>query len=456
MSRKIVTQLDEARMKHSEAIETMEEFDGKCQTLPEEAGEDEVKFYREGFDRAKAEAARWADQIERLDAIAEARRAIRIESDQNEDKDEGREVRPATARGVNQEPTTYSENSASRGVSFFVDLVNATRGDMEARTRLERHTSEVAYERRDISTTATAGGNFVPPQYLGELYAELPRPGRPFADAVPSRPLMATGMNITIPRITTGTAVAELAVENTSTVSETDIVEALLTVPVRTIAGQQDVSQQLFDRSEPGIDQIIFSDLRRAYDAKLDSQLLNGAGTTGTHLGIRAVTAPNTVTFTSASPTAALAVPAVYNAIQLVESNQFTQADMIVMHPRRSAWLASNLSSTFPLFQLGSLTQASGTQDVGMATSIGGLRVIRDANVRSTDGASTNQDEIYVLDSSSLILYEGPLQARVLPEIGSNTLTVRLQLFAYSAFVSGRCPKAISIISGTGLTAPTF
>jgi hypothetical protein len=42
---------------------------------------------------------------------------------------------------------------------------------------------------RDLSTTVTAGGNFVPPQYLGELYAELPRPGRQFADAIGSKPL---------------------------------------------------------------------------------------------------------------------------------------------------------------------------------------------------------------------------------------------------------------------------
>jgi len=149
-------------------------------------------------------------------------------------------------------------------------------------------------------------------------------------------------------------------------------------------------------------------------------------------------------------------VPKIYDAIQQIESNRYTQADMIIMHPRRSAWLASNLSSTFPLFQLGTLTQASGTQDLGMTTSLSGLKVIRDASVRTQDGAATNQDEIYVVSSSDLILYEGPLQARVLSDVGSGTLTVRLQLFGYSAFASGRQPKAISVISGAGLVAPTF
>lgn len=453
---KVVTHLDEARQRHAEAVEKMEDWDAKYQGLPEEHTAEEQEFFRNAFNSAKREAKRWAEQVDRLEAIADAQREIKS-AEQDNNNDDGKVEERQNGSGqqikVGNEPKTYSAQTSMRGTSFFVDLVNATRGDMEARGRLERHTQEVAYERRDISTTVTAGGNFVPPAYLGELYAELPRPGRPFADAIGSRPLQATGMNLTIPRLTTGTAVALQAGDNAA-VQETDIVEALLTVPIRTIAGQQDVSQQLFDRSDPGIDQILFSDLRRAYDAQLDSNLLNGTGANN-HVGIRTVASVNTVTFTSPVTAAAL-VPKIYDAIQQIESNRYTQADMIIMHPRRSAWLASNLSSTFPLFQLGTLTQASGVQDMGMTTSLSGLRVIRDANVRTQDGAATNQDEIYVISSSDLILYEGPLQARVLSDVGSGTLTVRLQLFGYSAFASGRQAKAISIVSGAGLVAPAF
>jgi hypothetical protein len=63
---------------------------------------------------------------------------------------------------------------------------------------------------------------------------------------------------------------------------------------------------------------------------------------------------------------------------------------------------------------------------------------------------------MYVLRSEDLVLWEGALQTRVMSEVLSNTLTVRLQLYAYSAFASGRFPKSISVVSGTGLTAPTF
>lgn len=449
---KPTTQLEEARERLAESVEKMEDWDTKAQSLPDEADEKEITFVREAYEVSRRENKRWQETVDRLAEIDAAKRdaAGRVEpSDDSEKKPPAGFIRV----GDETNERTYSQRTSAVGRSFFIDLVNAGRGDMEARTRLERHTHEVAVERRDLSTTVTAGGNFIPPQYLGELYAELPRPGRPFADAIGARPLMATGMNLTVPRITTGTAVVLQAGDNAA-VQETDVVEALLTVPVRTIAGQQDVSQQLFDRSEPGIDQILFSDLRRAYDSQLDSNLLNGTGANN-HVGIRSVSSVNTVTFTSPVTAAAL-VPKIYDAIQQIESNRYTQADMIIMHPRRSAWLASNLSSTFPLFQLGTLTQASGTQDVGMTTSLSGLKVVRDANVRTQDGAATNQDEIYVVSSSDLLLYEGPLQARVLSDVGSGTLTVRLQLFGYSAFASGRQPKAISIVSGAGLVAPAF
>jgi hypothetical protein len=67
------------------------------------------------------------------------------------------------------------------------------------------------------------------------------------------------------------------------------------------------------------------------------------------------------------------------------------------MHPRRAAWLASNLSSTFPLFQLGTLVQSVGEQEGAMITSFSGLRVVLDASIGTTYGASTNEDEVFAL-----------------------------------------------------------
>jgi HK97 family phage major capsid protein len=204
------------------------------------------------------------------------------------------------------------------------------------------------------------------------------------------------------------------------------------------------------------MDMVIYRDLAGAYDVALDTQLISGTGANGQHLGIRAVSSPNTVAYTDGTPTAAELLPKLYDAIQKVASNRYRQANLIVMHPRRAAWLASNLSSTFPLFQQGGLYQGLGTQDQGFAGMIGGVPVLMDPNIGVTYGAGTNEDEIYVLFVDDVLFAEGPIRQTMFEEIGSGNLLVRLQLFAYSFFVPHRQVKSITIISGTGLVTPAF
>ena len=182
-------------------------------------------------------------------------------------------------------------------------------------------------------TTGDPGAvGFVPPVYLGEMWAELPRATRPFAASIPTRPLPDAGMTISIPRITTGSTVAVQTAE-AAAVSETDIHTESLSVPVRTIAGQNDVSIQAFERTFPGMDFWVFEDLRADYDEQLDTQLLAGTGSSGQHLGIRAVSGISTVTYTDGTPTGAEFLPKVYNAIERIGTLRFRQADVIVFHP---------------------------------------------------------------------------------------------------------------------------
>lgn len=431
--------VEEARAQLRAAVDAID-------ALPDTATEEQSAVAQSAFEEAEEELNRCRQNLARAERIERAR-------------EESEPLTPAPALEervqVGREEPTYRPDTQS--VSFFRDLVFAGQGDFRAQERLRRHDQEVlaagvAPEQRDLTTTATAGGGFVPPLYLGDLYADVPRAGRPFANALGSRPLPPQGMTISIPRITTGPATAVQS--DNQNFQETDLVETTLSVSVRTIGGVQDVSLQLLERSDPSIDAIIFQGLRDSYDTVLDTQLLSGTGQSGQHLGIRAVGSINTVTFTDATPTAANHVPRIYDAIQQIASGRFRAADMILMHPRRAAFLASNLSSTFPLFQLGSLTQASGTQDGGMVQSFSGLRVVLDPNIGTT--YSTDQDEIYVVHSPDLILWEGEQRAEVFRDVLSLAGTVRLRLYGYSAFASGRQPESICAISGTGLAAPTF
>jgi hypothetical protein len=80
-------------------------------------------------------------------------------------------------------------------------------------------------------------------------------------------------------------------------------------------------------------------------------------------------------------------------------------------------------------------------------STFGGLHVILDPNIGTSDGAGTNEDEIYVLAVDDLFLFEQPYQTVRFDEIGSGTLTVRLRLHAFSFFVPHRQPKSIAVIS---------
>lgn len=439
--------IEEARALLDKAVVDLDEQDTRIQALPEDTPEEELEFHKTVFERRKADVERRREALERMIAVQQARATIPPQNDDDDKRDNGHQGNGGGVRVLN-EPHTYRPDVP---VSFFRDLYFSQKGDNQAQARLERHQRET----RDVTTADPGAGVFVPPQYLADMWAELPREARPFAEALPTMPLLDTGMNVTVPRITTGTTTAVQAAQNDAA-SETDIDGTLLTVGVNTIAGQNDVSRQALERTLPGMDFLIFQDLRADYDEQLDTQLLAGTGSSGQHLGIRAVTGTNTVTYTDASPTAAELVPKIYNGIQLVATNRHRRADTIVIHPRRAAWLASNLSSTFPLFQLGVLTQAAGSQNAGFVDNFAGLRTVLDANISTEYGASTDEDEIYVVRAADLILMEGPLRTAVYEQTLSGTLQIRLQVFAYSAFISGRQPTAITEIAGTGLKAPTF
>jgi hypothetical protein len=55
-----------------------------------------------------------------------------------------------------------------------------------------------------------------------------------------------------------------------------------------------------------------------------------------------------------------------------------------------------------------------------------------------------------------VILFESAIRTRILPDVGSGTLTLRYQLYAFCNLFAGHYPPAIRSIGGAGLVAPTF
>ena len=370
---------------------------------------------------------------------------------------------PGTSVRVGLEPRTYHDGPA--GPSIVRDMMaSKLYGDPTATERLQRHAAETAAEHRDIGTSAMVG--LVPPQYLLDHVAPLARAGRVTADLCTKLPLPAEGMTVNISRITTGTAVAAQANENDAA-QETNADDTLLTVNVNTIAGQQDVSRQLVERSMGGAaDRVILGELAGAYAAELGRQVINGSAASGEHRGILNVSGILSVTYTDASPTLIELLPKVADAVQQVQTNRYAGPTAIVMHPRRWAWALKELdTSNRPLISpsAGGPTNAPGVAtSVGYGESVGvlvGLPVYIDANIPTNLGGGTNEDRIIVAHFPDHCLWEQqsgtPFLLRF-EETNAGNLSVKLVAYGYSAFSAGRYPAATAVISGTGLVTPSF
>lgn len=434
----IAAALDErdAAQKAVEAIIEAAEAEGRS-----ELSEDETSR----FDAARAELRGIDEKLEGLTA----RESELVDLDERSAKAaEARKALGVPTVKVGREERTYRADSDH---DFIADAFRSQfHGDAEASARVARARDEALAEYR--STTGNYGG-LVVPQYLTDLYAPVLKSGRPFLTNVTSVPLPAAGMNITIPRGATGTSVAAQTTENTG-VSNTTLTESDLVVPVRTFAGQQLTSRQSVDRGA-GIAQILLQDLFADYATKVNVSAISGDGTGGGHFGILNTTSVQTAAWTGT--TGASLVSALHNAIGKVNASRYAAADLIMMHPRRWAWLcAQSDSSLRPLVQVdGPGFNAVGNgvaAGYGVVGSVAGVSVVTDAGIPTNLGASTDEDRIIVTRRSDVLLMEdaGAPVGLTFEEVKGDQLSVTMVAYGYSAFTAGRYPVATCNLQGTG------
>lgn len=365
---------------------------------------------------------------------------------------------------------TYSPESRN---SYFFDLYKSGIGDSGARERLDRHSREFrdatagneAPEVRAISTTVGGGGEFAPPIWLIDKYVAAVRPARATADAITKLTLPLGTDLINVPKIATGTAVALQSLNNTG-VNVTDITTGSIAAPVLTVAGGQIISMQLFEQSPLAgqIDKVILNDLVADYARQIGSFVINGTGTSGQPTGL--LNAGGTaITYTDASP-AFMGPGKLYSkigqAIQTIQTSRYLAPTVIVLHPRRWSWLATQVDTAGRAVILpndngplnASAVQMSGNAE-GYVGKMFGLPVIVDPNIPINTGAGTNQDPIIVMKADDSWLYEGQLNAQVFSETYSNQLGLFARVYAYFA-LAHRLPQSIAVINGTGLVTPTF
>lgn len=312
------------------------------------------------------------------------------------------------------------------------------------------------------ASASASGGSaaaLVAPFVIGD-YVPFREAGRTAADLVSHRDLPDYGMQLYIPNVTSGAAVASQT--EGSAVQETDPAFGYLNAAIITEAGEVTVSQQVLDRAGPGFeaDQVIADALRRDLAPKIDAYVLTQMLSGATNINDNT----NTWAVTKTSGTGGL-YGKLSNAKQNIRTatGTFLNPNAALMTPARwevTAGAADSQGRPFvvpdAMGPFNAIATASGTGDVGVEGRTGytlnTLPIYQDFNIPAP---ASGNDQVIVLDSDIVVLYEGAPINRAIPQTLGNHLQVIIQLYQYLA-VHVFYPGGIVSLTGTFFAAPSY
>lgn len=193
---------------------------------------------------------------------------------------------------VTEEPV-YRMNGAG-GPSLMRDVWYATREhDEEAKERLRKfqaqqtHMHRAAEQRLEFanpqsvgplafSQDTTTAADVIPPGYRPDLFVPLLAQDRPLANLL-SRGSISNATPFVVPQF--GTISVDLTGDHTESAAPTEGTFSLTSATVTPVAvsGKQEISREIIDSSNPGIDQIVLAALREDYarqtEAKVHTEL---------------------------------------------------------------------------------------------------------------------------------------------------------------------------------------
>jgi HK97 family phage major capsid protein len=431
------------------------------------------------LDAAKTEARELtAEEITRFDADEAEIRTADAEIARLDEQIRADEQHAETMKrygvprvSVTSEPEVYRKGDAA-SPSYFRDVYRARNnkpGAREAIERLSRNDKIVQEQRAALSTTNGAGGEFVPPLWLEQDFVSFARPGRIFANLVPSKPLPAGTDSINIPKVNTGTAVAAMTGQNTA-VPETDLTTTSVASSVFTIAGGQTVSLQLLEQSPLNVDDVVLQDLAAAYAVALDTYLLTGSGSAGQPQGVMGLSGVNAIDCaapTTGQTAAGQIYKAVGNAKAQIHSKRYMPAEVGFMTPTRWEWLTTQVDASGRPLVVPASGQGSNLNLLGLAAEVAaqgymgtfnGLPFYADALIPTnlTADSGTGEDAIIVARISDLVLWESDIRAEAFEQTYAQNMSVFIRLYNYASFQPARHAPSISVITGSGLETPSF
>lgn len=392
--------------------------------------------------------------------------------DQRHRTHEARVTASVTRASVLREPLTYEPDSTT---SWFKDQWSSRMGDQKAAERLERHGREMEVEQRAREAKARSetrsrgdayefrvnpdrpagfGGSLSPPAWLISKYSLAPRPARILADLVIRYPLPSGAQSVNVPRVVTGDVAQP--VNDLVANPNADLTDAVASSGVVTITGHADVSIQALEQSPAGahLDDVLFADLTAAADAELERQLIAGTGVNGQLLGVQNVTGINSISYTGSFSATGL-YPKLGEAFGAVSDNRRVAPECWCFRGGRWAALATGEDEQKRPLATPIDVQSSATVTTNPVGVLLGLPVYLSEGISSTQGTAANQDTVLAVRPSDYLLFESEPHAAVFDEVLSGTMSARIRLHLYVAFIGNRLPSSVSVISGSAMATVT-
>ena len=389
--------------------------------------EEELRSVKEQVEDAKKIAA----EIEMLaDAEVRAAKVTEVTSKVAE----ATENRSAKFHTQDRDPGHYRSEKDGGRYSFFADHFRAaTRGDEEAKRRLEEHTRAV--------TQASGGTGIVPPKWLTDEYQPLARQGRAVANRVRNLPIGNDPRPLILPKQTGGADVsaqnAEGANNTTNPVWGADAYTSDKdTLTPATYAAYQDVSRQLLDSSSPAVDLLIFGDLRAAWDDKVESLVCAAILASGT--------AFKTVTGETGWETAP--IDDVIDMQTEVAKDKRGPADLLVCnYTRFGAFRKLKDGNNRPLMPVSRYNPQNATGAMGNALvgDIEGVDVVASNGIPT--GSASLDEKFAVLRSQAVILAESDLLEFTYEQVAGPS-AVRMGIWGYVGTLV-RNPGSVQVLT---------
>ena len=230
-----------------------------------------------------------------------------------------------------------------------------------------------------------------------------------------TRPLAASGMTVSIPKITQNASVATVA-EGGDTTGTDPITSAYVNATVVKKAGFQRYSQELLLRSDPSFYEIMLQNLRDGLAQAQDQYVIAAITAGGTQATATAATSAGMISFVSTE------APAAYNATKRVATS------MVSGTGTWSLLLGATDSTGRPIYNAAQPMNAGGnTAPSSLRGNVLGLDYYVDANMVST----VIDESAFIIEKNSIEIYESPaltLQTNV-PSTGE----IEIELFGFIA-----------------------